>query len=408
MNLHSTLLIYLKELKDILRDRRTLLSMLLFPIVLMPVMSIGMAKFMVSRMAKIHEERSIVAWLSTGESDDLQYRLSSLEGMDIMTELSDSAAAVELLLDKSIDAVVIVPAGFFQSLDLFLSGQSHDPPRNIALYSDDTREKSQFAARRISDVIKQYRTDLVTNSLTTRGLPPELMKPFDLVRKNIASPKQMGRYIAGSFLPYIVILMALTGAMYPAIDLTAGEKERGTLETLLVSGVSRLDIVLGKFLTVFTASIITASLAIGSMTVTGIGLLGLTPEISSELNFSIEPVSVILMVMAMIPLGALFASLLMTLSLFAKSYREAQSYISPLMIIVIIPAMASLIPDTELSKELAFVPVLNVSMMMKDALLGSVDAGSLAVTMGVNIILAALGLLLVLRMFQRESVLFRI
>ena len=214
--------------------------------------------------------------------------------------------------------------------------------------------------------------------------------------------------IAGSFLPYIVILMALTGAMYPAIDLTAGEKERGTLETLLVSSVNRIDIVLGKFLTVFTASIVTATLAVGSMAVTGMGLLGTASEVASEFNFSIEPLGVFLMVMAMVPLGAIFASLLMTLSLFAKSYREAQSYITPLMFVVIIPAMASLMPDTELNKELAFVPVLNVSMMMKDALMGNIDPGSLVMTMVVNLVLAACGLLLVLRMFQRESVLFRI
>ncbi len=408
MSFRSTAIVYLKELKDILRDRRTVLSMILFPIVLMPVMSIGIAKFMISRMEKIREERSTVAWLSIEEHDELQVRVRANGDIDILTELSDSIAAVEMLKEKSIDAVVIVPDGFFSSFDAFMSGQSQDQPPDIALYSDDTREKSQFAARRVSDVITSYRTELVEVNLTERGLPPRLIKPFYVMRHNIATPEKMGRFVAGSFLPYIVILMALTGAMYPAIDLTAGEKERGTLETLLVSGVSRMDIVLGKFFTVFTASIVTAALAVGSMAATGIGLLGLTPEVSSQLNFSIEPIGVLLMVVSMIPLGAIFSSLLMTLSLFAKSYREAQSYISPLMIVIIVPAMASIMPDTELSRELAFIPVLNVSMMMKDALVGSVDPGSLVVTMGVNLLLAALGLLLVLCMFQRESVLFRI
>jgi len=137
-------------------------------------------------------------------------------------------------------------------------------------------------------------------------------------------------------------------------------------------------------------------------------LFGMSPEQTQVINFNVEPVGVIFMVAAMIPLGAIFASLLMTLSLFAKSYREAQSYISPLMIVVILPAMASLMPDTELSKELALVPVLNVSMMMKDAMQGAIDPVTAGVTMAVNLFLAAVGLALVLRMFRRESVLFRI
>lgn len=407
MNIKSTLIVYFKELKDILRDRRTVLSMILFPIILMPLMTIGISKFMLSRIEKIREQSSIVAWVSSEESDSLFDRLNSIEGIEILPLQSDSTLALDLLTEKDIDAVVYIPDGFYKTFDAFLSSESADQPPNILLFSDNTREKSQFARAKVSNAIDDYRTDMVTRNLSERGVAPGIVKPFLVVNQNIASPEKMGRFFAGSFLPYIVILMALVGAMYPAIDLTAGEKERGTLETLLVSGVSRIDIVVGKFLTVFTASIVTTALAVGSLAATGAGLLGMTAEQTQRLNFTIEPVGVLLMVVAMIPLGAIFASLLMTLSLFAKSYREAQSYISPLMIVVILPAMASLMPDTELSRELALVPILNVSMMMKDALTGSVEIGSLLVTLTVNLVLAVCGLILVLKMFQRESVLFR-
>jgi len=407
VSLKSTILVYFKELKDILRDRRTVLSMILFPILLIPIMSVGMAKFMHSRMEKIMAERSMIVWISDIESDILLERVSAIDGISVLSDPIDSTLAIEMLREKDVDAVVVIQHGFYSALDQYLSGDSGIQPSDIGLYSDETRQKSQFAVNKVSNVIVQYRTELVANQMNERGLPPGLIKPFMVAMRNIASAEDMGRFLAGSILPYIVILMALTGAMYPAIDLTAGEKERGTLETLLVSGVSRLDIVIGKFLTVFTASIVTASLAVGSMAATGAGLVGMMPEISDKLNFSIEPLGVALMIMAMIPLCAIFSSLLMTLSLFAKSYKEAQSYISPLMIIVIVPAMASIMPDTELSRQAALIPVLNVSIMMKDALVGSFDPVSVISTMAVNLILAAGGLFLVLKMFQRESVLFK-
>ena len=109
-------------------------------------------------------------------------------------------------------------------------------------------------------------------------MPIDLINPFAIESHNVASSKEMGSRIIGSFLPYVIILMALTGAMYPAIDLTAGEKERGTMETLLVAGVDRMDIVLGKFLTVFCASLVTISLTVCSMAVSAYVALRIIPE----------------------------------------------------------------------------------------------------------------------------------
>lgn len=384
------------------------MSMILFPIILMPLMSFGMIKFISSRSEKLKEEKSVVIWISENSPDKLLDMISSESGIDLLSSSLDSTIALEMLREKDVDAVVFVPVDFYSRLEIYISGESDSKPGDIKLFSDNTRQKSQFAASKIINIIDGFRSDLVAYNLSQRGLPEDIVKPFFIIPKNIASPEDMGRFFAGSFLPYIVILMALTGAMYPAIDLTAGEKERGTLETLLVSGVARMDIVLGKFLTVFTSSLVTATLAVVSLAATGAGLIGMSPEQTSKLNFSIEPVGIMLMILAMIPLGAIFSSLLMTISLFAKSYREAQSYISPLMIVVIMPAMVSFIPDMVLSKKMALIPIINVSMLMKEALVGSFDLTSLLVTMAVNLILAAGGLFLILKMFQRESVLFRI
>jgi len=404
----GTSVVFLKELKDILRDRRTILSMILFPVAIFPIIGFGSAKFALMQAKKMQEKTSTVVWIGENDVNYLADQVAEIPGIDLLLQTLDSSQAIELLNEKSIEAFVIVPPDFQNSLESMVEAETgvEVPPINI--YLKETRTQSTMVRRKIVSVLTAVRQEITAAYLRNAQMPIEMINPFNIESHNIASRKEMGSQVIAAFLPYIIILMALTGAMYPAIDLTAGEKERGTLETLLVAGVDRMDIVLGKFLTVFCASLVTIILTVGSMAVTASLSLKAIPEIGQAVELSLGIFEVLIMVMAMIPLAAIFSSLLMTLSLFAKSYREAQSYISPLMFIVIIPAMSSLMPDTEASRNMAFVPIVNVSMMLKDGIAGSFDPGISAITMGVNLALAAGGLWLILRMFKRESVLFRV
>ena len=407
MNLRSTFIIYRKELTDVLRDRRTIISMVLFPLVLMPLLTIGIVTFMKSRIEKIMDQTSMIAWIAPAELDSVKERLAATPSMQLLAEVNDSATIIELIKDKTLDAAVIIPPNFSDRLRALMAGDTAGAPPAITIYNDERRERSGFAVRRVSAVLDGYRSDLTREALVAEGLPPALVTPFTVRKENVVPAEQMGMFLAASFLPYVIILMSLTGAMYPAIDLTAGEKERGTLETLLVSGVARIDIVLGKFLTVFTASMITAALTVGSMAAAGVGVLKMMQDVTGSLNFSVDLSTVPLLILAMVPLGIIFSALLMTLSLFARSYKEAQSYITPLTFVVIVPAMMSLMPDTELSGRMALIPVLNVSILMKDVLIGQINPGAIALTLAVNLALAAVCLYLVLAMFRRESVLFK-
>ncbi len=408
MNLQGILVVYFKELRDILRDRRTLFSMILLPILIFPLLMIGSGAFMKHQVEKIQEKTSVVAYVGSDETNYLMDRIEAIEGLQLLNLSADSTLAIEMIRNKEIEAFVYLPDNFQRAVDAALLGDTTESVPHISLFSNETRTQSGFAVKKVSRVLQEFRTEIAEEALASFDLSPKVVKPFLVLEQNVASPKEMGRFLAGSFLPYILILMSLTGAMYAAIDLTAGEKERGTLETLLVSGISRMDIVLGKFLTVFTASVVTTLLSIGSMTTTSVLTLKTMPEVAGVLQFSLGLVEVLLMLLAMIPLAAIFSSLLMTLALFAKSYREAQTYISPLMFIVIFPAMASLMPDSETSRQAALIPVINVSLMLKDGLSGNIDPVVTLLTMGVNLVLAVLGLILVQQMFKRESVLFRI
>jgi len=408
MNLQSIRVVYFKELRDILRDRRTLFSMILLPILIFPLLMIGSGAFMKHQVDKIQEKTSIVAFVGPEKTTYLAEKIEAIDGVQLLNLGADSTLAIEMIRAKEIEAFVYIPHDFQRAVDAALMGDTIEFVPHISLFSNETRTQSGFAVKKVSRLLQEFRSDVAEEALASFDLSPKVVKPFLVAELNVASPKEMGRFLAGSFLPYILILMSLTGAMYAAIDLTAGEKERGTLETLLVAGISRMDIVLGKFLTVFTASVVTTMLSVGSMTGTSVLTLKTMPEVAGILQFSMGLFEVLLMLLAMIPLAAIFSSLLMTLALFAKSYREAQTYISPLMFVVIFPAMASMMPDSETSMQMALIPVINVSLMLKDGLSGSIDPVVTSLTMGVNLVFAVLGLILVQQMFKRESVLFRI
>lgn len=407
MNLQSTLVIYIKELKDILRDRRTIISTVLFPILMFPLLYVGMGAFMAKRMGDLEEKRSVVAWVAYESLPELVQRIEKADIVDLITDVADSSVAIEMMKDKAVDAVIVVPRGFNESLEQVLTGTEGKSP-GLMLYLNKTRQTSEFAASKLFGVIDEYRAEITKATLSAQGINPDMVKPFVVNYNNVVTTEEMGGFVLGMILPYILILMLLVGAMYPAIDLTAGEKERGTLETLLVAGVSRIDIVLGKFLTVLTASVITALLAIGSMSFTAWIGVKIFKEVSEKINISIDPQIIFVLLIVVLPLAVLFSSLLMTLSIYAKSYKEAQSYISPLMIFAIVPSMASMVPDLELTVQMSFIPILNVSLLLKQGFNDTIDPTLMLLVIVVNFVLAAGGLYLVTKMFRRESVLFRI
>jgi len=212
--------------------------------------------------------------------------------------------------------------------------------------------------------------------------------------------------MAARFLPYIILLLCIQGAMYPAMDLTAGEKERNTIETLLVNPVSRLDIVLGKY-------VATAIMAMGSALFTLGGQYAYLRwagdrMVEGGLPFTIDPAALGIGLLLLLPVALIFSALLLAVCIRARSMKEAQSYLGPLMMLVIFPSMANLIPGLKLSIGLAFAPVFNVTLLMRDVLRQDYgDMGLMALVFAINMVYAALALWTAVRMFSREEVIFR-
>jgi sodium transport system permease protein len=217
----------------------------------------------------------------------------------------------------------------------------------------------------------------------------------------------------GGIIGYMVILLCMTGAMYPAMDLTAGEKERGTMETILSSPISRMHLVLGKFFLILTAALGTAALSVLSMGVSFSVLTHYTQQAGSAnpdaaaLALKLGPKAVISVFLMALPVAVLFSATLMTIALFAKTYKEAQSYLTPMTFVVIIPAVAAMLPGVELTPKLALVPILNVSLLCKELVAGTYHWNFIAIIFSSTCVYAGVALFLAIKMFQRESVLFR-
>ncbi len=196
--------------------------------------------------------------------------------------------------------------------------------------------------------------------------------------------------------------------MYPGIDLGAGEKERGTLETLLSTPTKRIHIILGKLLVVMIAAIITAFIAMLGVFIA----IRLLPEITNDFlpvikqMFSFKMIFMILTLV--IPISAFFSALILSLSIYAKSFKEAQSMITPFNIAIIFPALLGTLPGIELNYKTALIPIMNVSLATKEVLAGTINPVLLAEVYLSLFIFASISILFCVKWFQREETLFRI
>ncbi|MGC1107276.1 MAG: ABC transporter permease [Candidatus Acidiferrales bacterium] len=396
MSLHNSWIVYRKELRDTLRDKRTIRSMIIIPMIAFPLLYAGIIYFVSKTQGQAKSEKSAVMVQGGGDSPQVLAALRAFSEIDIQPYQGDAKQEVD---DKKIRALVMIPAGFDAAV---ASGKIEQV--SINYYEDD--EKSEMAKERLQKFFDDYKNRVARASLQAHGLSPSLLEPFTVDASNIAPPAKVGAAVLGGWIPYLIIILSFQGAMYPAMDLTAGEKERGTMETILTSPVSRTDLVIGKFLMVFTAAVVTAVLSLVSMGVlwSQRAKLGMGSE---ALQITIDPSSVLAVIVMLLPLAVLFAAVLLAVALFAKSYREAQSYVSPLIFVVIAPAILGALPGVELNWRTALVPILNTSLVSKEIIGGSYPWLMIAAIFGMTSVYATIAIAWAVRMFNREDVLFR-
>jgi len=403
MALQNAGLVFRKELTEWLRDRRTLVSTVVIPLVLFPLMTFGFGSLAAHMVGKAIEEVPRVMILGGEDSPKILQELRKLDKIEVV---STQPNWKDQIINKEVRAAVEIPAGFEADL-------AQQKSTKVTIYVYEGEMKSGFAADRAEKYFNDLSTKVVTERLAAKNLPPAILKPFEVSRDNVAPPEKVSGAVLGGLVGYMVILLCMTGGMAPAMDLTAGEKERGTMETILSSPISRLDLVLGKFFLVLAASLATAALSVTSMGISFTVMKHFNPEAASGRGgaaaflLHLGPGTVFAIFAMTLPLAVLFAAAMMTIALFAKSYREAQTYLSPMMLVVILPAVASLLPGAELTAKLALVPILNVSLLCKELVGGTYHWNFMALIFLSTCVYAATALFLAVKMFQREDVLFR-
>ena len=397
--------VYRKELREALRDRRTLISSFLVPLLLFPLLTAGFGAVSMYMIRQAEQESPEVMILGGGDSPHVVEQLRDEKGIRIVPPSSDWK---QQIINKELRAAVEIPAGFESDL----TSQKPDTIK-INIYKYENEMKSELAAERVEKTLKKYDEKIVSDRLASRNLPKAILSPFDVRQENVAPEEKVWAEVLGGLIGYMVVLLCLTGGMYPAMDLTAGEKERGTMETILSSPIARTDLVFGKFLLVLTASLVTALLSVTSMGTSFAAMHHFQLFAASEggrdsgLMLHLSPQTVISIFIMALPLAVLFSACLMTIAIFAKSYKEAQTYISPLMIVVIVPAVSALLPGAELNAKTALIPILNASLLCKELVAGTYHWNYIAIIFFSTCVYAAFALFLAVKMFQREDVLFR-
>jgi sodium transport system permease protein len=387
--------VFRKELLDVLRDRRTILSMVVFPIVSIPILMLGIPKLFSSQIRKAAETLPRIAILGEEHDPALGARLRVFK----VETVSDAAEAIR---QGRIDAAVVFPPALRETL-------RQGKKAEIQVLRDSTELSSQVAYSAIERVVGAYEKEI----LKERNVDLALLDPIAIRGDNVASDVKQRAQIAAMIIPYLLIFLCLVGATYVAIDLTAGERERGTLETLLVSPAGRLEIIAGKLVTVFTSSMMSAALSMASLAATQ-AIFGSEVKVESPLRgqgpvLSLEvPLQAMGLLLAlMVPLAAMFSALTMALAMFARSYKEAMTYLSPMMLVAILPTLLPMLPGFKPGAGVALIPMANVSVAMSEVLKGQYSWGFLGATFATTAAVAALSVMWATLQFRRESVLFR-
>jgi len=391
--------VYANEMRVQFRDGHVLISTLLLPLLLYPLIFWAMGEFITVGRGRLAQSPSRVG-VAPAWSREMLVRHIAGEENALVCPVEEGPRAIEL---GEVDAYLEFDAsGGEAARDASAAGRT--APRRATLLYDASRPRSRRVQENLAGWVAAAETRLLEGELAKRGIAREAAVIFAIDYKNVATPTQMGGFLLGLLLPITVVAMTSMGAFYPAIDVLVGERERKTFESLLSSGADRMAIVAGKYLTVVTAAFVAGSLNLGSMLLTALQFLRSVSELP-EGGMSVPFVAVPVMLLGSLLLGAFLGAAMILLASLARSFKEGQSLVTPFYTIAILPAMLTAFPGFRLDWQTAFVPVMNVALMMRGGLHGTLPAGPVAVSIVWNLALTAALLAFASWLFRQEDVL---
>lgn len=389
--------LYKKEMLDILRDKKTVIIMILVPIVLYPLLFLG-ASYAVNAIMQSQQDSTYkvafeqvehadeIEKVMNDDSDDLDYHFDVIECKDWKQALND----------KKIDICITETKSEKQTVYQI---------QYLSAVSD-----SSTAADMMKDVITEYRERLRKTAIEEKNLDvTTMLYPIETKTVDCSSNEESFGSIIGSLLPFLMIVSILMGAIYPAIDATAGEKERGTLETLLTLPVSNYELIISKFLAVSTLSSISALLNFVSMGMVGTLMyqsLQVTGGNGLNLHLITFIPAMLIVLICVLVFAMLLSALCLCICIFAKSFKEAQNYSTPLLLVVMLTGYIGFIPGVELNATYAMIPIANIVLLIKTIFTFQYSFGNLFLVLITNLVYSFLAIFLMSKIYNSESLLF--
>ena len=409
----------LKELREILRDRRTIATLLVMPIIVYPILSLALKQFLLGSDQPEANQQVRVGFDTFDDMllFDQYYKIAfmqsqKLEDEKISSFVDKSKEKAEYpdlrareIRDPSLEQ--LVANGNFD-LGIRLQRTAYRPPRVVGITSgihcEFVYRKGSVVSEKALQSVKKHIEQLNTFDFQRR-LSMTRMQVDKIVTTNETSATERDAKTAplATLVPLVLILMTITGAVYPAIDLTAGERERGTLETLIAAPVPRMGILLAKFVAVLTVAMLTAAVnLIGMMTTIWVFQIG--TMIFGEQGITFQMFAAIFLLLLLF--ASFFSSILLAITSCARSFKEAQAYLIPVMLVAMTPGLMSLMPSFELRGVLVVIPLVNIVLLARDVMQGSVDFVSAVVAVVSTIIYGCFAIAIASRIFGTNAVLF--
>lgn len=395
----TILIIAKKELLDTLRDKRTLLTMIFIPLLVFPLIMNVMTSIQKSADEKENAKTITIGVIGNSNGADLIALLESREGIELefydraeSSVEADSTLFATLVRADSIDAAIVISPDFDQALGL-------DKSAVVTLYYQKTESEP---IDRLESVIDSFKASTLAARITAKKLDVQFSEPIAANPVNLSSDQEViGKY-AGGILPYFFIIFCFIGCMYPAIDMFTGEKERGTIETILTAPVSRAQILLGKLSVIVMAGLLSAILAMVGL-FGSLQLVDLGPEVKQVAEDIFTIGFFVQLLLMLIPLTIFFAGIMIPITVYAKSFKEAQSIITPLNIAVMLPVIIGFLPGIELTAITAIIPVVNITLCTKEIVAGTLDYGLFAMVLISLLVYASVACYFSFRQFGNEK-----
>ena len=368
MNWSDIWVLYRRELRSAFRDRTIVMNGILVPVFMYPIMMWVMMTGIMFVMGQMDRESSRLVILDPpSEHSALVDTLGAQTNLEIQEDVISEDSAMVLLRAGDLDALV----EFLPATD---EGSALEDNFQVLIRYDRAVGRSSQASARVESAIADYRSEWLSQQASALGIPETEHEQFQIVQDNVSTEEDIGTLLMGFMIPMFLVLMIAMGCLMPAIDSTAGERERSTWETLMTVSASRLSVVTSKYFYVATLGILAGVLNVvamfASMGVIMGPLLVDLGESANAFQFSLSPLALPVMIVAAIALALFFAAVMMILAAFARTFKDGQAMVTPVMFLAIAPVFLGQQTDQTLTPVVAAIPVANAAMMIRDAING--------------------------------------